>query len=161
MLKSVQIPSSEKQIHKYPHEFSGGQRQRIMIAMALAPQPALIIADEPTTALDATIGAQVLELLRDLAKQVFRTSVLFITHDLGVAYEICDRITVMYAGQIMESAPTDSFFKNPCHPYTRGLLASLPNPKGKIQTIPGEIPCSLILRRGADFIPGAHGSAGV
>jgi len=153
MLRSVQIPSSEKQIYKYPHEFSGGQRQRIMIAMALAPQPSLIIADEPTTALDATIGAQVLELLRDLAKQVFRTSVLFITHDLGVADEICDRIAVMYAGQIMESAPTESFFRRPCHPYTRGLLASLPNPGGKIQTIPGEIPVLINPPTGCRFHP--------
>jgi peptide/nickel transport system ATP-binding protein len=123
-----------------------------MIAMALAPQPSLIIADEPTTALDATIGAQVLELLKDLTKQ-FQTSVLFITHDLGVAYKICDRITVMYAGQIMESAPTDSFFKNPCHPYTRGLLDSLPNPKGEIRTIQGEIPSLINPPKGCRFHP--------
>jgi len=152
MLKRVQIPSSETQIYKYPHEISGGQRQRVMIAMALAPQPSLIIADEPTTALDATIGAQVLELLKDLTKQ-FRTSVLFITHDLGVAYKICDRITVMYAGQIMESAPTDSFFKNPCHPYTRGLLDSLPNPKGGIRTIQGDIPSLINPPKGCRFHP--------
>jgi len=152
MLNRVQIPSPEKQMYKYPHELSGGQRQRVMIAMALAPQPSLVIADEPTTALDVTIGAQVLELLKDLTKQ-FQTSVLFITHDLGVAYDICDRITVMYAGQIMESAPTDSFFKNPCHPYTRGLLDSLPNPQGKIQTIQGDIPSLINPPKGCRFHP--------
>ncbi len=108
MLKSVQLATPEKQMHKYAHEFSGGQRQRIMIAMALAPNPALIIADEATTALDVTIEAQILVLLRNLTKE-YDTSVLFVTHDLGVANEICDRITVMYAGQIMESAPTESF----------------------------------------------------
>ena len=152
MLKRVHIPSSDQAIYKYPHEMSGGQRQRVMIAMALAPHPSLIIADEPTTALDATIGAQVLELLKDLTKE-FQTSVLFITHDLGVAYEICDRVTVMYAGQIMESAPTDSFFKKQCHPYTRALLDSLPNPKGGIQTIQGEIPSLINPPRGCRFHP--------
>jgi len=139
LLRKVQIPSPDQQLYKYPHEFSGGQRQRVMIAMALATRPLLIIADEPTTALDVTIEAQVLILLRNLTKEL-QTSVLFITHDLGVADEICDRITVMYAGQIMESAPTDSFFKKPFHPYTRGLLDSLPNPTRKIQTIRGDIP---------------------
>jgi peptide/nickel transport system ATP-binding protein len=152
MLKRVQIPSADQAVYKYPHEMSGGQRQRVMIAMALAPHPSLIIADEPTTALDATIGAQVLELLRGLTKQ-FRTAVLFITHDLGVAYAICDRVTVMYAGQIMESAPTDSFFKKPCHPYTRGLLNSLPNLQGEIQTIPGDIPSLIHPPSGCRFHP--------
>jgi len=152
MLKRVQIPSSDQAIYKYPHEMSGGQLQRVMIAMALAPHPSLIIADEPTTALDATIGAQVLELLKDLSKQ-FQTSVLFITHDLGVAYEICDRVTVMYAGQMMESAPTDSFFKKRCHPYTRGLLDSLPKPKGGVQTIQGDIPSLINPPKGCRFQP--------
>lgn len=152
MLKSVQISSPEGQLHKYPHEFSGGQRQRIMIAMALCPRPALIIADEPTTALDATIGAQILDLLRDLTKQ-FQTSALFITHDLGVASDICDRIAVMYAGQIMELAPVDSFFKKPCHPYTRALLDSLPNPEGRIQTIKGDIPNLINPPKGCRFHP--------
>ncbi len=152
MLKNVQIPSGDRAVYKYPHEMSGGQRQRVMIAMALAPQPSLIIADEPTTALDATIGAQVLHLLKDLMKQ-FQTSVLFITHDLGVAYVVCDRITVMYAGQVMESAPTDSFFKTPCHPYTRGLLDSLPNPKREIQTIQGDIPSLIHPPAGCRFHP--------
>jgi oligopeptide/dipeptide ABC transporter ATP-binding protein len=152
MLKSVQISTPEKQLHKYAHEFSGGQRQRIMIAMALAPKPALIIADEATTALDVTIEAQILVLLRNLTK-TYNTSVLFITHDLGVANEICDRITVMYAGQIMESAPTESFFSSPCHPYTRGLLDSLPNPKGNIKTIKGEIPPLINPPKGCRFHP--------
>jgi len=152
MIKKVQISSSKDLLYKYPHEFSGGQRQRIMIAMALAPRPSLIIADEPTTALDATIGAQVLEVLRNLTKQ-FHISVVFITHDLGVAYDICDRITVMYAGQIMESALVDSFFEKPCHPYTRGLLDSLPNPQGKIQTIKGEIPSLINPPKGCRFHP--------
>ena len=152
MLRKVQIPSPERQLSKYPHEFSGGQRQRIITAMALAPRPSLIIADEPTTALDVTIEAQILILLEDLAKQ-FQTSVLFITHDMGVAYEICDRITVMYAGQIMESAPVDAFFKQPRHPYTRGLLDSLPNPEGKIRTIDGEIPFLVNPPAGCRFHP--------
>jgi peptide/nickel transport system ATP-binding protein len=152
MLKSVQLATPEKQMHKYAHEFSGGQRQRIMIAMALAPNPALIIADEATTALDVTIEAQILVLLRNLTKE-YDTSVLFITHDLGVANEICDRITVMYAGQIMESAPTESFFSSPCHPYTRGLLDSLPNPKGKIKTIKGQIPPLINPPQGCRFHP--------
>ncbi len=152
MLKSVQLSTPEKQIHKYAHEFSGGQRQRIMIAMALAPNPALIIADEATTALDVTIEAQILVLLRNLTKE-YDTSVLFVTHDLGVANEICDRITVMYAGQIMESASTESFFSSPRHPYTRGLLDSLPNPKGKIKTIKGEIPPLINPPKGCRFHP--------
>jgi len=152
MLKSVQLSAPEKQMHKYAHEFSGGQRQRIMIAMALAPKPALIIADEATTALDVTIEAQILVLLRKLTKE-YDTSVLFVTHDLGVANEICDRITVMYAGQIMESASTESFFSAPCHPYTRGLLDSLPNPKGIIRTIKGEVPPLINPPKGCRFHP--------
>jgi len=152
MLRRVQIPSPERQVYKYPFELSGGQRQRVMIAMALAPQPSLIIADEPTTALDVTIGAQILELLKNLTKRR-RTSVLFITHDLGVAYEICDRIMVMYAGQVMECAPTDSFFGKSYHPYTRGLLDSLPNPQGEIQTIRGEIPSLIHPPPGCRFHP--------
>ncbi len=152
MLRSVQIPTPAKQLHKFPHEFSGGQRQRIMIAMALASKPALIIADEATTALDVTIEAQILILLRDLTKE-YRTSVLFITHDLAVAKEIGDRITVMYAGQIMEAAPAESFLENPCHPYTRGLLDSLPNPKGNIKTIKGDIPRLIDPPKGCRFHP--------
>ena len=112
---------------KLPHEFSGGQRQRLMIALALMPQPDLVIADEPTTALDVTIQAQILKLLKRLAKER-GVSVLFTTHDLGTAYEICDRITVMYAGQEVETAPVDDFFQRPSHPYTVRLLESLPKP---------------------------------
>lgn len=139
MLKQMQIPSPERQLRKYPNEFSGGQRQRIMIAMALLPNPSLIIADEPTTALDVTIEAQILRLLRQLVEE-FRISILYITHDLGVASQICDRVVIMYAGQIMETAPISSFFDRPFHPYTKKLLESLPNPKGIITDIPGEIP---------------------
>jgi peptide/nickel transport system ATP-binding protein len=138
-LKQMQIPLPERQLRKYPHEFSGGQRQRFMIAMALLSNPSLIIADEPTTALDVTIEAQILQLLRKLVKE-YELSVLYITHDLGVASQICDRVLVMYAGQVMETAPITSFFSNPLHPYTEKLLESLPNPKGEISDIPGEVP---------------------
>lgn len=139
MLKQMQIPSPERQLRKYPHEFSGGQRQRIMIAMALLSNPSLIIADEPTTALDVTIEAQILQLLRELVEES-GVSLLYITHDLGVASQICDRVVIMYAGQVMETAPIRSFFDRPLHPYTKKLLDSLPNPQGTITDIPGEIP---------------------
>jgi peptide/nickel transport system ATP-binding protein len=139
LLREVQIPDPEQMLRKYPHQVSGGQRQRLMIAMAFLPRPDLIIADEPTTALDVTIQAQILLLLRRLVKE-HGVSVLFTTHDLGTAYEICDKIVVMYAGQEMEEAPTDAFFGEPSHPYTRKLLESLPNPEGEIRDIPGEIP---------------------
>ena len=115
VLRAVQIPEPERALRRLPHEFSGGQRQRLMIAMALLPGPDLIIADEPTTALDVTIQAQILRLLRALVKER-GVSVLFTTHDLGTAYEICDRVVVMYAGQEMESAPTDAFFERPGAP---------------------------------------------
>src|SRR6185369_13448878 len=139
LLRDVQIPDPERALRRLPHELSGGQRQRLMIAMALLPSPALVIADEPTTALDVTIQAQILRLLRELVKER-GVSVLFTTHDLGTAYEICDRIVVMYAGQEMEAAPTDAFFGAPAHPYTRKLLESLPTPGGDIRDIPGEVP---------------------
>jgi len=139
MLKQVQIPSPEHQLRKHPHELSGGQRQRILIAIALLPKPDLIIADEPTTALDVTIEAQILQLLERLVKKS-GGSVLYITHDLAVASQICDRIFIMYAGQVMESAPTSSFFESPMHPYANKLLESLPKPNGKISDIPGEVP---------------------
>ncbi len=121
MLRTVQIPNPEQTFAKLPHEFSGGQRQRLMIALALLPQPELVIADEPTTALDVTIQAQILKLLKQLAKER-GISVLFTTHDLGTAYEICDRVTVMYAGQEVETAPVEEFFRRPSHPYTVRLL---------------------------------------
>jgi peptide/nickel transport system ATP-binding protein len=152
LLHQVQLPQPEQALGRLPHEFSGGQRQRLMIAMAILPAPKLIIADEPTTALDVTIQAQILYLLRDLAKQR-NISVLFTTHDLGTAHEVCDRVLVMYAGQEMEAAPTARFFQKPSHPYTRQLLESLPNPEGEIHSIPGEIPTLIDPPRGCRFHP--------
>jgi peptide/nickel transport system ATP-binding protein len=139
MLRLVQLPDPEGVLRKYPHEVSGGQRQRLMIAMALLPEPKLVIADEPTTALDVTVQAQILKILKGLARDR-GVAVLFTTHDLGTAYEICDRITVMYAGQEMEEAPVSGFFARPSHPYTRKLLDSLPSSENGIRGIRGEIP---------------------
>ena len=152
MLSQVQIPSPGSQLKKYPYQFSGGQRQRLMIAMALLPSPDLVIADEPTTALDVTVEAQILRLMKDLV-QGRGISVLFITHDLGVASEICERIVVMYAGQDMEDGPAESLFTDPRHPYTRELLESLPNPEGVIRDIPGEVPSLLHPPPGCRFQP--------
>ena len=139
MLRLVQLPDPEGVLRKYPHEVSGGQRQRLMIAMALLPEPKLVIADEPTTALDVTVQAQILKILKRLARDR-GVAVLFTTHDLGTAYEICDRITVMYAGQEVEEAPVADFFDRPSHPYTRKLLDSLPSSENGIRGIAGEIP---------------------
>ncbi|MGD8228351.1 MAG: ABC transporter ATP-binding protein [Desulfobacteraceae bacterium] len=152
MLERVQIPSPKEQLEKYPHQFSGGQRQRIMIAMALLPGPDLVIADEPTTALDVTVEAQILQLMMGLVlgKGI---SVLYITHDLGVASQICKRIVVMYAGQDMEDASVDTIFSRPRHPYTMELLQSLPNPKGAIREIPGEVPSLVNPPAGCRFHP--------
>ncbi|MDO4493635.1 MAG: ABC transporter ATP-binding protein [Clostridia bacterium] len=125
MLTQVGINNAEKRIDQYPHEFSGGMRQRAMIAMALICEPKLLIADEPTTALDVTIQAQILELMKELQRKN-NTSIIFITHNLGVVAEICDRVSVMYAGHIVEQGKVDDIFYDPQHPYTRGLLASLP-----------------------------------
>jgi peptide/nickel transport system ATP-binding protein len=152
ILRAAQIPEPERALARLPHELSGGQRQRLMIAMALLPSPDLVIADEPTTALDVTIQAQILRLLRALVKER-GVSVLFTTHDLGTAHEICDRIVVMYAGQEMESAPTDAFFERPAHPYTRRLLDSLPRPDGEIRDIPGEVPALVDPPSGCRFHP--------
>jgi peptide/nickel transport system ATP-binding protein len=152
LLRTVQIPEPERVLRKYPHQVSGGQRQRLMIAAALLPRPDLVIADEPTTALDVTIQAQILLLLRRLVRE-YGVSVLFTTHDLGTAHEICDEIVVMYAGQDMEVAPVDSFFHRPSHPYTRKLLDSLPNPRGEIRDIPGEIPGLIDPPPGCRFHP--------
>jgi peptide/nickel transport system ATP-binding protein len=152
ILRAVQIPEPARALGRLPHEFSGGQRQRLMIAMALLPRPDLIIADEPTTALDVTIQAQILRLLRQLVKDR-SVSVLFTTHDLGTAHEICDRVVVMYAGQEMEAAPTDAFFSRPAHPYTRRLLQSLPSADGEIRDIPGEVPSLVAPPRGCRFHP--------
>jgi len=152
ILERVQIPSPKDQIRKYPHQLSGGQRQRVLIAMALLPGPDLVIADEPTTALDVTVEAQILQLMKSLVvgKGI---SVLFITHDLGVASQICHRIVVMYAGQDMEEAPVDTLFSHPRHPYTRELLESLPNPEGTIRDIPGEVPNLIQPPPGCRFHP--------
>jgi peptide/nickel transport system ATP-binding protein len=152
VLQAAQIPNPEQALTKLPHELSGGQRQRIMIAMALLPQPELIIADEPTTALDVTIQAQILRLLHREVKRR-QVSVLFTTHDLGTAWEICDRIVVMYAGQEVEAAPNAVFFEAPCHPYTAKLLESLPRADGVVQDIPGEIPGLIDPPPGCRFHP--------
>lgn len=142
MLQLVGIASPEKRLKQYPHEFSGGMRQRLMIAIALSCRPKLLIADEPTTALDVTIQAQVLELIADIRQQL-GMSVVLITHDLGVVSEHCDRVVVMYAGQIIETGPTRELIRNPQHPYTQGLLASLPklSMRGQpIHPIQGQVP---------------------
>jgi len=152
MMRDVQIPRPEEALAKLPHEFSGGQRQRLMIALSLLPQPQLVIADEPTTALDVTIQAQILKLLKRLAKER-GVSVLFTTHDLGTAYEICDRVTVMYAGQEVETAPVDDFFARPQHPYTVRLLESLPQPGREPREIGGEIPALIDPPSGCRFHP--------
>jgi peptide/nickel transport system ATP-binding protein len=152
MLRAVHMPGGKALLRKLPHEFSGGQRQRLMIALALLPRPQLIIADEPTSALDVTIQAQILKLLKELAKNT-GVSVLLTTHDLGCAYEICDRITVMYAGQEVEAAPVGAFFRRARHPYTARLLASLPRPGRVFQEIGGEIPGPLQPPSGCRFHP--------
>ncbi|MEU2897608.1 ABC transporter ATP-binding protein [Streptomyces sp. NPDC001273] len=125
LMDRVRIPAARERVKQYPHQFSGGMRQRIMIAMALALEPALIIADEPTTALDVTVQAQVMELLAELQRE-YRMGLILITHDLGVVADVADRIAVMYAGRIVESAPVHDIYKAPAHPYTRGLLDSIP-----------------------------------
>jgi oligopeptide transport system ATP-binding protein len=125
LLTTVGIPQPEKRVEQYPHEFSGGMRQRAMIAIALACSPKLLIADEPTTALDVTIQAQILDLMKDLQKKT-GTSIILITHDLGVVAEMCDRVIVMYAGKVIETGTVDDIFYNPQHPYTKGLLRSVP-----------------------------------
>ncbi|MCA1031067.1 ABC transporter ATP-binding protein [Bacillus timonensis] len=143
LLRLVGIPMPEKRVNQYPHEFSGGMRQRAMIAIALASSPKLLIADEPTTALDVTIQAQILELMKDLQKKL-DTSIIFITHDLGVVANVADRVAVMYAGKIVETGTVDEIFYNPQHPYTWGLLASMPSldndDEEELAAIPGSPP---------------------
>jgi len=154
MLERVGIPDAGRRIGDYPHLFSGGMRQRVMIAMALALRPKLLIADEPTTALDVTIQAQILELMMDLRREA-GTSILLITHDLAVIAETCSRVAVMYGGKIQEVADTRSLFREPLHPYTKGLLRSLPRPdlekKARLETIPGIVPSILEVPRGCKF----------
>ncbi|MFT3696111.1 MAG: ABC transporter ATP-binding protein [Kofleriaceae bacterium] len=141
MLKLVGIPSPDERVDAYPHQLSGGMRQRVMIAMALACKPDLLIADEPTTALDVTIQAQILELLESLQREL-GMSIMLITHDLGVVAETCDAVIVMYAGRIVERAPVDELFEHPRHPYTAGLLRSIPQlgQGERLQEIPGMVP---------------------
>jgi oligopeptide/dipeptide ABC transporter ATP-binding protein len=155
MLRLVGIPSPETNVDAYPHQLSGGMRQRVMIAMALACEPSLLIADEPTTALDVTIQAQILDLLNKLQAEL-KMSVLLITHDLGVVAEYTSHVLVMYAGRIVESAPARDLFLRPRHPYTRGLLDSIPKPRGKeprkrLPAIEGMVPDLRALRPGCRF----------
>jgi oligopeptide/dipeptide ABC transporter ATP-binding protein len=153
MLSKVGIPLPEERMRQYPFELSGGMRQRVMIAMALALKPELLIADEPTTALDVTIQAQILDLIKDL-KEELGSSVMMITHDLGVVASTCSRVIVMYGGQIMEEASIRDIFKNPLHPYTKGLLACLPRPDEKrerLNPIPGSPPRLASLNPGCPF----------
>ena len=155
MLEKVGIPDAAERVDSYPHEFSGGMRQRVMIAMALSCQPELLIADEPTTALDVTIQAQILELIRMLKAET-GASVILITHDLGVVAGMTDYILVMYAGKVFEQAPTNELFERPGNPYTRGLLRSVPDPlaeQGKLYQIPGQPPDLARLPAGCPFAP--------
>lgn len=153
MLKLVGIPSPEKRFYSYPHQLSGGMRQRIMIAMALSCRPELLIADEPTTALDVTTQAQILDLIRELREQ-FGTSIILITHDLGVVAEAVDHVVVMYAGKVMEYADVRSFFREPKHPYSVGLLNSMPTleyDKDRLEPIDGTVPSPVDMPEGCRF----------
>jgi peptide/nickel transport system ATP-binding protein len=154
LLDAVRIPDPSRRAREYPHQLSGGLRQRAMIALALAAEPALVIADEPTTALDVTVQAEILDLLRDM-RRTFHLSLLLITHDLGVIAEMADRVAVMYAGRIVEQATVDRIFSSPSHPYTRGLLASIPGgePGSRLSAIPGTVPTLGQLPPGCAFAP--------
>jgi len=156
MMERVRIPEAKRRMDHYPHEFSGGMRQRVMIAIALSCNPQLIIADEPTTALDVTIQAQVLDLMKGLATE-FRTATLLITHDLGVVAGSCEHVAVMYAGRIVETAPTSTLFSQPAHPYTQALLNAVPRPdtpRGtKLTAIGGQPPNLVNLPMGCTFAP--------
>lgn len=157
MLEMVGIPDAAKRLNAYPHHFSGGMRQRVMIAIALACNPALLIADEPTTALDVTIQAQILELMIALKEKRKGSAIILITHDLAVVAETCNRVAVMYGGRIQEIAPVEDIFGNPLHPYTKGLLKSLPRPDKKdisrkrLPAIPGMVPNIHSLPKGCKF----------
>jgi peptide/nickel transport system ATP-binding protein len=158
MLKLVQIPNAEARVNDYPHQFSGGMRQRVMIAMALACQPKLVIADEPTTALDVTIQAQILDLLQDM-KERFGMAVMLITHAMGVVAETAQRVVVMYAGKVVEEADVDSLFADPRHPYTQGLIRSIPridldsDHKSRLEAIGGSVPILIDPAPGCRFAP--------
>ena len=158
MLKLVQIPNAQARVHDYPHQFSGGMRQRVMIAMALACQPKLVIADEPTTALDVTIQAQILDLLQDM-KERFGMAVMLITHAMGVVAETAQRVVVMYAGKVVEEADVDSLFADPRHPYTQGLIRSIPridldsDHKSRLEAIGGSVPILIDPPPGCRFAP--------
>jgi peptide/nickel transport system ATP-binding protein len=158
MLKLVQIPNAEGRVHDYPHQFSGGMRQRVMIAMALACKPKLVIADEPTTALDVTIQAQILDLLQDM-KDRFGMAVMLITHAMGVVAETAQRVVVMYAGKVVEEADVDSLFASPSHPYTQGLIRSIPRidldskQKTRLEAIGGSVPILINPAPGCRFAP--------
>jgi oligopeptide/dipeptide ABC transporter ATP-binding protein len=156
MLDRVRIPEARRRLNDYPHQFSGGMRQRVMIAMALSCNPQLLIADEPTTALDVTIQAQVLDLMKGLASE-FRTATMLITHDLGVVAGFCQRVAVMYAGRIIEQAPTKTLFATPAHPYTQALLAAVPRPDeprgARLEAIGGQPPNLVNLPPGCPFAP--------
>ncbi len=156
MLDRVGIPDAERRFAQYPHEMSGGMRQRVMIAMALSCRPALLIADEPTTALDVTIQAQILDLMRDLQDE-FQMSIMLITHDLGVVAEMADEVAVMYMGRIVEHAATEEIFENPKHPYTQALMQSIPGMsqarKTRLQTIRGSVPDPYTQLQGCPFHP--------
>ena len=155
LLRMVGIPDPARRLAAYPHELSGGMAQRVMIAMALACEPELLIADEPTTALDVTIQAQILDLMRELRDRT-GTAIILITHDLGVVAEMCDRVAVMYAGEIVEQADVRTLFRQPLHPYTRGLIASIPvvgDVRKELAVIPGNVPNLIDLPKGCRFAP--------
>jgi oligopeptide transport system ATP-binding protein len=156
LLEQVGIPAASERVNSFPHQFSGGMRQRVMIAIALACNPKLLIADEPTTALDVTVQAQILELINGVCSD-FGTAVIIITHDLGVVAGMTDRVVVMYAGKVMETAPTDEIFANPRHPYTLGLLASVPRldeeRHSQLKTIEGAPPDLIKPPSGCPFMP--------
>jgi peptide/nickel transport system ATP-binding protein len=159
MLKAVGIPSPERRVREYPHQLSGGMRQRVMIAMALACNPAVLIADEPTTALDVTVQAQIFDLLEDLQRET-DTAIILITHDMGAIAEMADRVLVMYAGRIVEEGTTEQILTTPRHPYTQGLITCVPhldpNPTAErppLMEIPGVVPALTSLGRGCAFAP--------
>ena len=155
LLKDCGIPSPEQRFYEYPHQMSGGMRQRIMIAMALACEPKILIADEPTTALDVTVQAQILELLRDI-KENNDMSIILITHDFGIVHEICDRVIVMYAGEIVEIGNKKEIFKNPRHPYTKGMIESIPkltDDVDRLKSIDGSVPDINNMPKGCRFAP--------